>query len=55
MEKDETIVTLICDRCNKNESNGNRSCPYACEINDDCTEDYCNCCDECAHECAMDI
>lgn len=30
------------------------SCPYQCEINDDCS-DHCTCCDECQHECAMDI
>jgi hypothetical protein len=29
-------------------------CPYASEINDD-HEEKCTCCDECTHECAMDI
>jgi len=29
------------------------SCPYQSEIND--TDFACDCCDECRHECAMDI
>lgn len=32
------------------------TCPYAVEINEDEDEDsLCNCCEACAHECAMDI
>ena len=40
--------------CN-NPSPGFHSCPYASEINGNDDEDYCDCCDDCAHECAMDI
>jgi hypothetical protein len=29
------------------------TCPYATEINED--DRKCNCCDECAYQCAMDI
>ncbi len=46
-----------CDgRCGGvNPSPGLHSCPYASEINGNDVEDYCNCCDDCQHECAMDI
>ena len=30
-------------------------CPYACEIDDDKSEDYCNCCPECEHNCGEAI
>lgn len=29
------------------------NCPFALEINND--ETLCNCCDDCEHQCAMDI
>lgn len=29
-------------------------CPFKQDINDD-SESLCNCCEECTHECAMDI
>ena len=32
----------------------NHSCPFSEEIHDD-SETMCNCCDDCRHECAMDI
>lgn len=31
-----------------------RSCPYQADVNDNPTP-WCNCCDDCAYECAMDI
>lgn len=43
-----------CSRCNKNEAQEEHACPYAEEINDD-AESLCECCDECRHECCMDI
>jgi hypothetical protein len=43
-----------CDRCGK-PSSGLHSCPYASEINDNDDPEYCNCCDDCTHECCMDI
>lgn len=30
------------------------SCPFKEEINDD-SETLCNCCNDCRHECAMDV
>ncbi len=42
-----------CESC-KNPSKEMHSCPYQEEINDD-SESLCNCCDDCAHECAQDI
>jgi hypothetical protein len=30
-------------------------CPYAAEINDNHDDEFCTCCDDCTHECAMDI
>ena len=30
------------------------SCPYQADINNDDSE-HCNCCNDCSHECAMDI
>jgi hypothetical protein len=44
-----------CHGCEKNDSPGLHSCPYQCDINDNCVDDYCNCCDDCQHECAMDV
>ena len=44
----------LCPRCNKNPATEDHTCPYGEEINND-FDSTCNCCDECAHECAMDI
>lgn len=41
-------------RCEKNPAEVPHSCPFQAEINDD-SETLCTCCDDCAHECAMDI
>lgn len=38
----------------KNAATEPHTCPFAEEINDD-YDSLCTCCDECAHECAMDI
>lgn len=35
-------------------ANDDQTCPYNDELHPECT-DLCNCCDKCAHECAMDI
>ena len=43
-----------CDRCDK-PSSGLHSCPYAAEINGNDDPEYCNCCDDCRHQCCMDI
>jgi hypothetical protein len=48
-------MTKKCQRCGKNEGTKElHSCPYASEIHDDDTHN-CNCCDDCAHECMMEI
>lgn len=41
-------------KCGK-ESPGYHWCPYQEEILDNDSEDHCNCCNDCMHECAMDI
>lgn len=38
----------------KNPSAEDHTCPFSEEINGD-SETLCNCCDDCTHECAMDI
>ena len=43
-----------CQTCGENEAQEPHTCPYAEEIYND-SETLCNCCDECSHECAMDI
>ena len=51
-------LPLLSDKCNRCDkpSSGLHSCPYASGINDnDDPEYYCNCCDDCTHECCMDI
>lgn len=45
---------VSCHKCGNPTSPGLHSCPYACEINDDHSES-CNCCENCTHECAMDV
>lgn len=40
--------------CN-NPASEPHSCPFASEINDNDEPEYCTCCDDCQHECAMDI
>lgn len=38
-----------------NTANEPHSCPFASEINDNDNPEYCTCCDDCTHECRMDI
>lgn len=45
----------VCSRCGKNPAKEPHACPYAQEINDSTDDEYCTCCDECRHECCMDI
>ena len=42
-------------RCGKNPAQNPHSCPYVEEIGDNHGGEYCICCDDCRHECAMDI
>ena len=55
---EQVTTRLLNEKCQKvdcdNLATTPHSCPYAGEIHDD-YESECNCCDECTHECAMDI
>ena len=42
----------MCPKCGKNPSKLD-ACPYDEDVND--TKRECDCCDECRHECLMDI
>jgi hypothetical protein len=50
MEKEKCI-----DSKGHEVTEGAHSCPYAMEICDDYNPEYCNCCDECESECAMEV
>ena len=52
--KAKVVKSILCPRCNKNPALEDHTCPYAEEINND-YDSTCNCCEECAHEYAMDI
>lgn len=52
-KNDDTKLNLC--RCDKNPQAEPHQCPYACEINDDCDDGYCTCCEECEYECCMNI
>lgn len=63
MEQDSTpgalgsnagLDVVMC-RCEKNPAAAPHACPYAQEIGDSMDDEYCTCCDDCRHECAMDI
>lgn len=43
-----------CPQCQKNEALNDHVCPYAADVNND-EKSLCNCCEECMHQCAMDI
>jgi hypothetical protein len=51
MEEDKRL----CPKCNKNPQTKPHACPFASEIDEDNNPEYCTCCEECEHECAMDI
>lgn len=42
-------------RCGNNPATEPHSCPFAEEIGDNNDPEYCTCCDDCRHECCMDI
>lgn len=44
----------LCQGCGVNKAEPMHTCPFSEDINDD-YETLCNCCDECRHECCMDI
>lgn len=43
-----------CPKCLIGEAIVDHTCPYACDVGDDC-ESLCDCCADCEYECAMDI
>jgi hypothetical protein len=43
-----------CSRCEINDAQSEHTCPYAEEINND-SDNLCDCCSDCEHECCMDI
>lgn len=45
---------LFFDCTHPDKAQAPHSCPYASEIHNN-DEEYCTCCDECEHQCAMDI
>ena len=52
---EETSSSCTGSHCKgKGQAQEPHTCPYQSEINDDKTT-LCTCCDDCAHECAMDI
>lgn len=55
-EKAEETVRFLtmCSRCEKHPQGEAHPCPYLEEIRDDHVT-TCDCCDECTHECAMDV
>ena len=44
----------LCQKCHKNPAEEPHCCPYAMEIHDD-RETECDCCDDCADQCYLDI
>lgn len=51
----ELVQNAVHGTCPKCKGIGDRDCicPFQAEIN--CEDVNCGCCDDCAHECAMDI
>ena len=48
------IADGSCPKCKIGTAIEDHTCPYAEDIHDDC-ESLCDCCENCIHECAMDI
>jgi len=46
---------VVMCRCGVNPATEPHSCPYAEDINGNDDSDFCTCCADCQHECAMDI
>jgi len=44
-----------CQRCGGESSGELHECPYAYEIGGVDCDTYCNCCDFCTNQCAMDV
>lgn len=46
--------SALCSSCKKRPATDPHPCPFKEDIHND-GETLCDCCDECAHECSMDI
>jgi len=46
---------ITCQNCKNKVPDVLHSCPYQEEIHDNTDTKNCNCCDDCMHECLMDI
>lgn len=44
----------LCGKCHVNKGQDSHTCPFKVEINND-SATKCRCCNECRHECAMDV
>lgn len=43
------------NKCTCDQFQPTHSCPYASELRDDDSEDYCSCCPYCRRQCAEDV
>lgn len=55
ISESEYTLLAMCGKCKDRPSEELHYCPYASEICDDHSEDYCDCCDRCFDLCARDI
>ncbi len=49
------VEPLVMCHCGNNPAKEPHSCPYAEELAGNDDPEYCICCDDCMHECCMDI
>jgi hypothetical protein len=50
------LLGAVCSKCKENDATDEpHACPFASEINDDHSTDYCRCCGSCTDECADDV
>ncbi len=47
-------VENLCSHCETRPREEDHTCPFAEDVNGD-FDSLCDCCDDCTHECAMDI
>ena len=48
------VEIIKCPTCKKNPAKELHTCPFQEDVHDDSTT-LCACCDECTHQCGMDI
>jgi len=44
-----------CSVCGVNAAVEPHACPYACQIDNDCSDNFCTCCTECEEACEENI